>query len=132
MSWWRQCEGKAVCKLCNDLCHDGEVHTEFCLFFGLCGLGIWFLFVVIGRPLGLWGGCLPLLVDLGVALFSLCGVGLGLRLLWALGFAILVLFGVGLRLLLAVGGRVCFLGRPLGFDRCLSWYEAVEFAEEDS
>ena len=73
-------------------------------FFGLCGLGIWFLFVGIGRPLGLWGGCLPLLVDLGVALFSLCGVGLGLGLLWALGSAILVLFGVGLRIHLVIGG----------------------------
>ena len=82
--------------------------------FGLCGLGIWFLFAVIGRPLGLWGGCLPLLVDLGVALFSLCGVGLGLGLLWALGFAILILFGVGLRLLLAVGGQGLFFRATSG------------------
>ena len=82
--------------------------------FGLCGLFIQFLFVAIGRPLGLWGGCLPLLVDLGVALFSLCGVGLGLGLLWALGFAILVLFGVGLRLLLAVGGRGLFFRATSG------------------
>ena len=52
--------------------------------------------------------CLPLLVDLGVLLFSLCGIGLGLGLLWALGFAILVLFGVGIRLHLAIAGRGLF------------------------
>jgi len=79
--------------------------------FGLCRLGIWFLFDGIGRPLGLWGGCLPLLVDLGVLLFSLCGIGLGLGFLWALGLAILVLFGVGLRLHLVVGGWGLFF-RP--------------------
>ena len=62
----------------------------------------------------MWGGCLPLLVDLGVVLFSLCGVGLELGLLWALGFAILVLFGVGLRLLLAVGGWGLFFRATSG------------------
>ena len=72
--------------------------------FGLCGVGIQFLFDRIGGTLGLWSGCLPLLVDLRVLLFSLCGIGLGLGFLWALGLAILVLFGVGLRLFLAVGG----------------------------
>jgi len=79
--------------------------------FGLCGLGIRFLFDRIGGMLGLLIGCLPLLVDLGVLLFSLCGIGLGLGFLWALGLAILVLFGVGLRLHLVVGGWGLFF-RP--------------------
>ena len=65
-------------------------------------------------------------------LFLVCvELALGLGFFEALGFAILILFGVGLRLLLAIEGWGLFLGQPLGFDRCLSWCEAVEFAEED-
>ena len=75
------------------------------ILFGLCGLGIWFLFVLSGRPFGLCSGGLWLLVALAVSLFNLCGVGLGLELTWAFGVALFILFSVGLGLPFVIRGQ---------------------------
>ena len=56
-------------------------------------------------------------------------LGLGFFGLWVLPFLFCLV--LALDFIWPLEDGVCFLGQPFGFDRCLFWCEAVEFAEED-